>query len=61
MPEAEHAETDRRVAAAGMRRLACSLVERNDEIPLTEGGVFRRAYDDSDHGLSLQLRSQSGV
>jgi hypothetical protein len=44
MPEAEHAETDPGASLRLIAPLACSLVERSDEILLTEGGQFRRAY-----------------
>jgi CTP synthase (UTP-ammonia lyase) len=44
MPEAEHAETDPDAPVRLIAPLACSLVERTDEILLAEGGQFRRAY-----------------
>jgi CTP synthase (UTP-ammonia lyase) len=44
MPEAEHAETDPGAALRLIALLACSLVERSEEILLSEGGVLRRAY-----------------
>ena len=44
MPEAEHAETDPDAPLRLIAPLACSLVERSDEILLAEGGQFRRAY-----------------
>jgi CTP synthase (UTP-ammonia lyase) len=44
MPEAEHAETDPDAPMRLIAPLACSLVERSDEILLTEGGQFRLAY-----------------
>ena len=44
MPEAEHAETDPDAPLRLIAPLACSLVERSDEILLAEGGQIRRAY-----------------
>ena len=44
MPEAEHAETDPDAPLRLIAPLACSLVERSDEILLADGGRFRRAY-----------------
>jgi CTP synthase (UTP-ammonia lyase) len=44
MPEAEHAETDPGAALPLISPLACSLVERSEEILLAEGGLLRRAY-----------------
>ena len=44
MPDAEHAETDPGAPLRLIAPLACSLVERSDEILLAEGGQFRRAY-----------------
>src|SRR6185369_9454653 len=44
MPEAAHAETDPGAPLRLIAPLACSLVERSDEILLAEGGQFRRAY-----------------
>jgi CTP synthase (UTP-ammonia lyase) len=44
MPEAEHSETDPDAALPLIAPLACSLVERSEEILLAEGGLLRRAY-----------------
>ena len=44
MPDAEHAETSPGAALPLISPLACSLVERSEEILLAEGGVLRRAY-----------------
>ena len=44
MPDAEHAETDPGAPLQLIAPLACSLVERSDEILLADGGKFRRAY-----------------
>ena len=44
MPEAEHAETNPGAALPLITPLACSLVERSEEILLAEGGLFRRTY-----------------
>jgi CTP synthase (UTP-ammonia lyase) len=44
MPEAEHAETVPGAALPLILPLACSLVERSEEILLAEGGLLRRAY-----------------
>lgn len=44
MPEAEHAETDPATPLPLISPLACSLVERSEEIVLAEGGILRRAY-----------------
>jgi CTP synthase (UTP-ammonia lyase) len=44
MAEAAHAETDPGAALPLIAPLACSLVERSDEIVLAEGGQFRRVY-----------------
>ncbi len=44
MPEAEHAETNPDAALPLIAPLACSLVERSEEIVLAEGSLLRRAY-----------------
>jgi CTP synthase (UTP-ammonia lyase) len=44
MAEAAHAETDPGAPLPLISPLACSVVERSDEIVLAEGGQFRRAY-----------------
>jgi CTP synthase (UTP-ammonia lyase) len=44
MPEAAHAETDSGAPLQLIASLACSLVERSEEILLAEGGQFRSAY-----------------
>jgi CTP synthase (UTP-ammonia lyase) len=44
MPEAQHAETDPAAALPLIAPLACSLVERSEEMLLVEGGLLRRAY-----------------
>lgn len=47
MPEAEHAETDPDAALRLITPLACSLVEQREEILLTGGSRFFRAYGQS--------------
>jgi CTP synthase (UTP-ammonia lyase) len=42
--QAEHAETNPNAALRLISPLACSLVERSEEILLEEGGLLRRAY-----------------
>ena len=44
MPEAEHAETKPGAELCLISPLACSLVERSEEILLAAGGQFHRAY-----------------